>query len=233
MSQATMYAPPRRSREMMIWAVAGSIIFIITIGKIGCSPRTPSTKGVYMLLDTSGTYALELKKAGVIINYLLGTLQSGDTLAVGRIDTGSFSEKDIVAKVTFDQRPSMVNNQKRAFKQKIDTFVAQIQDSQYTDISGGILQAIEYLNEVNSKEKYILIFSDLKEELATGYVRDVPFRLSGFDVIAVNVTKLNEDNRDPKIYLERVEHWRTKTLEGEGSFRLINDLERLDAIFSR
>ena len=35
-----------------------------------------------------------------LINYLLGTLQPGDSLAVARIDTGSFSEKDIVAKVT-------------------------------------------------------------------------------------------------------------------------------------
>jgi len=45
----------------------------------------------------------------LIINYLLGVLQSGDTMAMGRIDTGSFSEKDIVAKVTFDGRPSVAN----------------------------------------------------------------------------------------------------------------------------
>jgi len=30
-------------------------------------------------------------------------------MAMGRIDTGSFSEKDIVAKVTFDGRPSVAN----------------------------------------------------------------------------------------------------------------------------
>lgn len=232
MNQERIHLPPK-NREMMIWATAICFIFVLVIGKIGCSPKTPNTRGVYMLLDTSGTYALELKKASAIINYLLGTLHPGDTLAVGRIDTGSFSEKDIVAKVTFDQRPSLANNQKRAFKQRIDTFIAQVKDSKFTDISGGILQAIEYLNEVESNEKYILIFSDLKEELATGYVRDVPFRLSGFNVIAVNVTKLNEDNRDPKVYLERVELWRSKSEQGDGSFRVINDLERLDAIFSR
>src|SRR6056300_1522367 len=112
----------------------------------GCSQQSNRAKGVYMLLDTSGTYAVELKKARLIINYLLGTLQPGDTMAVGRIDTGSFSEKDIVAKVTFDVRPSVANNQKRAFQNSVNTFVTGVRKSSYTDISGGMLQAIEYLN---------------------------------------------------------------------------------------
>ena len=198
----------------------------------GCSQRTNRAKGVYMLLDTSGTYAVELNKAKAIINYLLGTLQPGDTLAVGRIDTGSFSEKDIVAKVTFDTRPSMANTQKRAFQKKVDDFVANIERSSYTDISGGILQAIEYLNESGVGQKYILIFSDLQEELAKGHVRDVPFQLKGFEVIALNVTKLREDIRDPKNYMQRVEQWREKSENGNGHWRVINDLERLDHIFA-
>jgi len=165
----------------------------------GCSQQSNRAKGVYMLLDTSGTYAVELNKARLIVNYLLGTLQPGDTMAVGCIDTGSFSEKDIVAKVTFDSRPSVANNQKRAFKNKVSSFVTGVRQSRYTDISGGLLQAIEYLNESGSANKYILVFSDLQEELAQGYVRDVPFELSGFHIIALNVTKLRADNQNPKI----------------------------------
>ncbi len=163
---------------------------------------------------------------------MLGTLEPGDTLAVGRIDTGSFSEKDIVAKVTFDSRPSMANNQKRAFQKKVDDFVAGLNRSSYTDISGGILQAIEYLNESGAGKKFILIFSDLQEELAKGHVRDVPFQLKGFEVIALNVTKLRDDIRDPKNYLNRVEEWRKKTEDGNAQWRVINDLERLDSIFA-
>jgi hypothetical protein len=101
----------------------------------------------------------------------LGVLQPGDTLAVARIDTGSFSEKDIVAKITFDERPSYANNQKRTFQQEINSFVSTVKSSKYTDISGGILQAVEYLNEQGSGQKYVLIFSDLKQELAKGYNR--------------------------------------------------------------
>ena len=209
------------------------LALLIGLAVGGCTDTQNRTKGVYMLLDTSGTYALELKKAQSIVNYLLGTLQPKDTLAVACIDTGSFSEKDIVAKMTFDQRPSLANNQKRAFQKTVADFLAKVKSSSYTDISGGILQAIEYLNEAGSGQKYILIFSDLKEELAKGHVRDVPFQLSDFNVIALNVTKLRQDIRDPGNYLDRVEQWRSKIESGKGKWRVVNDLERINGIFSR
>ena len=210
-------------------AIALSIILILAL--IGCADSKSRSKGVYMLLDTSGTYALELKKAQAILNYLLGVLQPGDTLAVARIDTGSFSEKDIVAKITFDERPSYANNQKRLFQQEVNTFVSTVKSSKYTDISGGILQAIEYLNEQGSGQKYVLIFSDLKQELAKGYKRDIPFQLQGFNVIALNVTKLRADNIDPKQYQGRVTNWRAEVESGGGKWSIINDLENLDQIF--
>jgi hypothetical protein len=209
------------------------LALLIGLAAGGCTDARNRTTGVYLLLDTSGTYALELKKAQSIVNYLLGTLQPKDTLAVACIDTGSFSEKDIVAKMTFDQRPSLANNQKRAFQKTVADFVAKVNGSSYTDISGGILQAIEYLNEVDAGLKYILIFSDLKEELAKGHVRDVPFQLSDVNVIALNVTKLRQDIRDPGNYLDRVEQWRSKIESGKGKWRVVNDLERIDGIFTR
>jgi hypothetical protein len=209
-----------------------AITAAVCILMVGCTDSKSRSTGVYMLLDTSGTYAVELKKAQKILNYLLGVLSPGDTLAVARIDTGSFSEKDIVSKVTFDNRPSVANNQKRAFMQQVENFVTSVKGSPYTDISGGILQAIEYLNEAQSGKKYILIFSDLKEELAKGYNRDIPFQLPDYNVIALNVTKLRGDNIDPKEYMLRVESWRAKVENGGGDWAMINDLERLDNIFA-
>jgi len=212
--------------------IAIALILCLFIAITGCSDSKSRSKGVYMLLDTSGTYALELKKAQLILNYLLGVLQPGDTLAVARIDTGSFSEKDIVAKVTFDERPSYANNQKRTFQQEVNSFVSTVKSSQYTDISGGILQAIEYLNEQGSGQKYILIFSDLKQELAKGYKRDIPFQLQGFNVIALNVTKLRADNIDPRKYQVRLTRWQGEVESGGGTWSIINDLENLDHIFA-
>ena len=79
----------------------------------GCPNTTSYSRGVYMLLDTSGTYKKELKRAEAIISYLLGTLQPGDSLAVARIDSGSFSEKDIVAKMTIASRRAKSGNRCR------------------------------------------------------------------------------------------------------------------------
>ncbi|NDY42794.1 VWA domain-containing protein [Dissulfurirhabdus thermomarina] len=198
----------------------------------GCADTTSHSTGVYMLLDTSGTYARELRKAQAILNYLLGTLQPGDSLAVARIDSGSFSEKDIVAKVTFDRRPSASNAQKRAFAQKVDDFVKSVRGSAHTDITGGLLQAVEWLNETGAGRKYILIYSDLEEDLVKGQVRDIPLQLKGFRVVALNVTKLRTDNIDPRRYLNRLDYWRERVEKGGGEFRVINDLERLEKILA-
>jgi len=198
----------------------------------GCADTTSHSQGVYMLIDSSGTYQQEAKKAQAIVNYLLGTLQPGDSLAVARIDSASFSEKDIISKMTFDKRPSVTNQQKRLFKQKVDEFVAAVKGSAYTDITGGIMQAVEYLNETGSGKKYVLIFSDLKEELVKGHIRDFPIQLSGCRVAALNVTKLRSDNVDPREYYKRVEAWQARVEAGGGRWRALNDLERLDAILA-
>lgn len=196
----------------------------------GCSDSASRATGVYMLLDTSGTYAKELDKANSIIKYLLGTLQPGDSLAVARIDSGSFSEKDIIGKVTFDVRPSAANAQKRAFSQKVDKVIKNVSGSRHTDISGGLLQATEFLNETGAGRKNILIFSDLEEDLVKGHIRDFPIEFDGFRVAALNVTKLRSDNVDPREYLKRLESWEQKVTSGGGQWRVINDIERLDRL---
>ncbi|MBW2339180.1 MAG: VWA domain-containing protein [Deltaproteobacteria bacterium] len=198
----------------------------------GCPDTTSHSQGVYMLLDSSGTYKKEIKRAQAIINYLLGTLQPGDSFAVARIDSASFSEKDIIAKMTFDRRPSMTNQQKRLFKQKVDEFVAKVRGSAYTDITGGVLQAVEYLNETGAGRKHILIFSDLKEDLVKGQVRDFPIQVSECKVVALNVTKLRTDNIDPREYYKRVDQWKERVEAGGGHWRVVNDLERLESILA-
>lgn len=196
-----------------------------------CSPdRQAGNTGVYMLLDTSGTYANELEKAEQIIRYTLSRLDATDVFAVARIDTGSFSEKDIVAKASFDDRPSAVNRQKRAFAEEVHSFVESVESSPYTDITGGVLQAVEFLNEKETGNKTILIFSDLKEDLEDGYIRDIDINLDGFDVIALNVTKLRSDNMDPREYLGRLDDWQGRVEQTGGAWRVINDLDSLEGL---
>ena len=195
-----------------------------------CSEPTSHAHGVYMLVDTSGTYTQEIDKAARIINFTLAKLQPGDAFAVASINTGSFSEKNIVAKVNFETIPSQANQQKRKFRQTVSDWTKDVNSAPYTDITGGLLQAIEFLNEKELGRKTILIFSDMKEELKTGYVRDIPLQLQGFEIVALNVTKLRSDNIDPREYLDRLEAWEGRVRSGGGEWRVINDLERLEKL---
>jgi hypothetical protein len=214
------------------------LLFIALLGLLAggsaCTDQRSHAQAVYMLVDTSGTYAAEIKKAQVIVNYLLGTLQPGDSLAVARVKTRSFSEKDIIAKATFDDRPSQANVQKRAFREQFDKFVKTVGGSAYTDITGGLIQGAMFLNETGAGRKTILIFSDMQEELDKATIRDFPIKMNGIRVVAVNVVKLNTDNIDPRKYMGRLEAWQ-KRVEAAGAteWRVINDIERLDALLSK
>jgi len=89
---------------------------------------------------------------------------------------------------------------------------------------------VEFLNEKGTGKKTILIFSDLKEDLAEGYVRDIDVELAGFSVIALNVTKLRSDNIDPREYLDRLAEWKGRVEKTGGEWRVINDLDGLEGL---
>lgn len=209
---------------MKILSHIGVLLVAMLLGS--CGDNRAHTQAVYMLVDTSGTYAQEIGKAAKIINYLLATLNPGDSLAVAKVETRSFTEKDIVAKVTFDKRPSQATLQKRAFKSKIEEFAKDVKGTAFTDITGGLLQGAEYLNETKAGTKTIVIFSDMQEELSKGTVRDFPIKLDGIRIVALNVTKLKTDNADPRIYLDRLARWEERARNaGATDWVMVNDLE--------
>ena len=213
-------------------AALGVLLFIVA-----CGPETNHNQAVYMLIDTSGTYAKETGKAQQVVNYLLGSLNPGDALAVGQVKSRSFSEKDIVAKVSLGKDPLAANAQKRAFSEQISAFTKTTKDvkgSRYTDITGGMLQAAEFLNESQAGRNTIVIFSDMQEELDYKTVRDFPIRLDGIRVVALNVTKLDTDNVDPRRYINRLEWWERRARSaGASDWKVVNDMEHLDRIFKQ
>jgi hypothetical protein len=205
------------------------LLSTLALAASGCSDPRSHRNAVYMLVDTSGTYAREANKALLIVNYLLGTLEPGDSLAVARVKSRSFTEKDIIAKATFDSRPSQANAQKRAFRDKIDAAFKTVPGSAYTDITGGLIQGAEFLNEGGAGTKSIIIFSDMQEELDKVTVRDFPIDLKNVRVVALNVVKLKTDNIDPRRYLGRLEAWQKRVeAAGASEWIIINDIEHLD-----
>ena len=207
------------------------IVALPALAAFGCADQKAHSHAVYMLVDTSGTYAEEVTKAQQIINFLLGALNSGDSLAVARVRSRSFSEKDIIAKATFDGRPSQANAQKRAFRDEFESFAKNTRGSAYTDITGGLIQGSMFLNETGAGKKTILIFSDMQEELDKQVVRDFPIDLKNIRVVAVNVVKLKTDNVDPRKYTGRLEDWQKRVkAAGATEWLIINDIEHLDRL---
>jgi hypothetical protein len=207
-------------RFFLVWMLFGTMLVS------ACGDSRMHSQAVYMLVDTSGTYAQEMNKAAKIVNYLLATLNPGDSLAVAKVETRSFTEKDIVARITFDKRPSQATLQKRAFKSKIEAFAKEVKGSAYTDITGGLIQGAEYLNETKAGIKTIVIFSDMQEELGKGTLRDFPIKLDGIRIVALNVTKLRTDNVDPRLYLDRLVRWEARVRKaGAAEWVVVNDLE--------
>jgi hypothetical protein len=209
------------SKHLTILILSVGIVFVSA-----CGDSRIHSHGVYMLVDTSGTYDQEMNKASKIINYLLATLNPGDSLAVAKVETRSFTEKDIIAKVTFDKRPSQATSQKRAFKTNIEAFAKGVKGSAYTDITGGLIQGAEYLNETKAGIKTIVVFSDMQEELGKGTIRGFPIKLNGIRIVALNVTKLGTDNADPRRYLDRLASWEASVRKaGATEWVVVNDLE--------
>lgn len=210
-----------------------ALIVATVLTTSACADKKSHAQAVFFLVDTSGTYAQELGKAQNLIAYVLGTLNPGDSLAVAQVKSRSFSEKDIIAKVTFVKDPIQANAQKRAFRDQVVNFTKGIKKgSAYTDITGGMIQASEFLKETGAGRKTILIFSDMQEELDYQTVRDFPIDLKGIRIVALNVTKLTTDNIDPRRYLNRMAWWEKRVLAaGAENWRMINDLEHPERIF--
>ena len=208
------------------------VLLALAFGLAACTPRAPRNTGVYILVDTSGSYVRNVRKAEQIVLYALSRLHSGDSIAVACINTGSFTENDIIDEATFDDQPSTADLQKRAFAMRVKSYLDHSTPAPYTDITGGLLQATEFLDEKHTARKEILVFSDMDQDLEKGYVRtDIPLDFKGFDVIALNVTKLRSDNLDPRLYLARLAKWKATVEKGGGHWRVINDLDDLHAVF--
>ena len=45
---------------------------------VACGPTANHNQAVYVLIDTSGTYVKEMNKAQGVVNYLLGTINTGN-----------------------------------------------------------------------------------------------------------------------------------------------------------
>jgi hypothetical protein len=183
-----------------------------------------------VLIDESGTYADERPEVVRILKReVLPALEPGDTLLVIRIDGESYEKDNVEALMTLDPRPSRANAQKLALAQTLDRLAARETRARHTDIPGAMMLASEYLTELATGTRVMLVFSDMQEDLAPGTQRKLAKdEFAGIHVAAMNVKRLGADTADPAVFRDRLAAWERKVMDAGGrDWRTFLDATRL------
>jgi hypothetical protein len=202
---------------------------------LACDDEARYDQAICVLIDQSGTYADQKHEVVRILKReVLPAMEPGDTLLVIRIDGESYEKDNLEALVTLDPRPSRANAQKLALAQKLDALAESPYRSQHTDIPGAMMLAGEYLGELASGSRVMLVFSDLEEDLAPGTRRELADdEFAGIYVAAMNVKRLRADNADPTAFRSRLASWERRILEAGGKgWRTFLDPTKLAAYLS-
>jgi hypothetical protein len=156
-----------------------------------CEERSANPASVYILLDLSGSYFRELDKALRTIRVMMGFIRAHDSFAVAEIGACSFTDEAVLLRFTAPDRPSE--------RQRL--------------VAGYAARLAEYGRTAKATN-----FTDIEEDLPPQCRRETPLpaALRGMSVIATNVTRLPEDNRDPGRYARRLDGWR-KLVEAAGA----------------
>ena len=197
-----------RIKQVLLTAVLAT-----TLG--ACSESKDFETAYCALIDISGTYANEKPhvvktvKAGIVPQMV-----PGDSLFFVTIDSNSYTEKNLIAKLTLDYRPTMANSQKVEVAKKLEKFGKGSARSNLTDISGALMLCADYLKASKAGTRVMFVFSDMNEELPKGVVRKFKAdEFDGIDVVAMNIIKLSKDSANPEVYRKRLEKWEKRTTE--------------------
>ena len=189
-----------------------------------CEERVPAS-AIYALIDVSGSYFHELDKAVRALRVMMAGLRAHDSFAVAEIGACSFSDEAVLLRFTAPDRPTERQRVIAANAARLTDYAARARATNFTDIRGALTQAAQYLASRPAEQRSIVVFSDFEEDLPPNCRRDKPLpqELKGIEVIATNVTRLPEDNRNPARYGRRLDGWR-RLVEATGArWRLVPD----------
>lgn len=189
-----------------------------------------------VLVDISGTYASEKGNVVKIIKAgILPEMIPGDSLYFITIDSNSYTEDNLITKLTLDYRPTRANKQKFVLSKKLDKFASGIAKSRLTDISGAMMLCSDYLKEAQSGTQVMFVFSDMFEELPAGVVRKfADDEFSGIDVAAMNVIKLSQDSSNPEVYRKRLKDWDERVVgSGANSWTTLLDATKIQEFIDK
>jgi len=209
---------------------AAALAALATLATTGCQDGHDYNQAICVLVDVSGTYAEEKREvASILKRDVLPSMLPGDTLMVIRIDSQSYEKDNLEALVTFDARPSQANAQKLALARKLDAFASKTAVAGHTDIEGAMMLGTDYLEELPSGSRVMLVFSDLEQDLPVGTRRTIDAgEFAGIDVVAMNVKRLSGDNANPDGFRARLDRWERALRDaGATGWRTIMDARQL------
>ncbi len=198
----------------------------VVTGLAACDLVTSTSRAVYVLFDASGTYAQAVPTAARSANILVAELQPGDWVGVGQISSCSFSEKEIVMQQSLPETPSRASLAKREIFTKLQTYAAGVEATKFTDIHGALAQAAFELKQRPEGERYIVVFSDMVEDLASDCnTADMQIDLSGIHVVASNVIK--SDPANPDRYFQMLKDWEAFVTDAGGMWSMAASPDQL------
>ena len=185
---------------------------------VACADGRRYDQALCVLIDVSGTYADQREEVVRILkSEVLPNIEPGDTLLVLRIDGESYEKENVEVLVTLDARPSRANAEKLGIAQRLDQLAKREVAARHTDIPGAMMLGSEYLSELASGSRVMLIFSDMEEDLAPGTRRTLRAdEFADTHVVAMNVKRLRSDNLDPAVFRSRLASWEKRVLASGG-----------------
>jgi hypothetical protein len=208
-----------------------AILFLAqALGTAACTEPARPPRASYLLVETA---RLKSPPTQALVDSFLGALQPGESVGMACLGTGHFNEKDVIARVSLDARPSVATQQKHLLRKTLDQFSPFPRPGSHLDRAGALLYALTCLNETGAEERYVILFVDFRREQIPEPVREFPLQMDQCHVIAIDVNEGDLSGQPHDAAAKRLETWKDWVEAGGGLWEVVSDLKLLATIFPR
>jgi hypothetical protein len=208
--------------------VAAILLLAQVLGIAACSETARSPRASYLLMETA---RLKSPPAQALVDYFLGALQPGEFVGMACVGTGHFSEKDVIARLSLDLRPSVATQQKYLLRKRLDQFSPFPRPGSHLDVAGALLYALTCLNETGVEDRYVILFLNFRREQIPEPVREFPLQMDQCHVVAIDLDEGDLPGQEQDAAAKRLETWKDWVEAGGGRWQVVNDLKLLGTIF--
>ena len=198
-----------------------------------CDIISSTNKSVFVLVDVSQTYSVNVESAIRSTRMLTADLQTNDWIGFAQISSCSFSDSGLIFRENLPSTPSKAATTKTRIFSRLDAYTKEFKSTNYTDIKGALRYATNELQQTKNDRKYIIIFSDMIEDVSSDcQTQNLEVDLSGYTVIASNIIKSRKDERNPQSYFDRLREWKEFVETSGGEWAVTTSSEQISELIS-